>query len=184
MINATLVLPIRKRTMASKLKIKDDSVMKGNSSGFTFIELMIVVTIIGILASISIPKYNIYRSQSHIVEGMVLAAPFTAAISDYYSYHGTFPVSNQSLALPTADAFAGEYVKGIEVVDGAIQITFRSDYEGGSMLSLRPAVVMSYPPADSLSWLCGYVTPIDGMRAYGENKTDIPRYYLPPNCHQ
>lgn len=158
--------------------------MKSVSSGFTFIELMIVVTIIGILASISIPKYSIYRSQSNIVEGMVLAAPFTSAIADYYSYHGTFPANNQSLAMPSADAFAGDHVKEIEVVNGAVQITFRDDYEGGNKLSLRPAVVASYPPADSLSWLCGYVTPIDGMQAYGDNKTDIPRYFLPPNCHQ
>lgn len=161
-----------------------NTTMYKSYDGFTLIELMFVVSIIGILAAMAIPNYTVYRTQADIVESMVLSAPLTTAVTDYYSFHGTFPATNSSLELPGPRAFGGKNVEGIEVVDGAIHIHFRNSYGGGTQLSLRPVVVAAYPPSGTMSWLCGHVNPANGMVAYGEDRTDIPDHLLPPNCYQ
>ena len=158
--------------------------MKRVCEGFTLIELMFVVSIIGILASMAIPYYSVYRNQANIVEGMVLAAPLTTAVSDYYSYHGVLPASNRSMALPGPRAFGGEHVEGIEVVNGAVHIHYRKAYDDGKLLSLRPVLVAAYPPSATMSWICGRVDPVEGMVAHGEDRTNIPEHLLPQNCYQ
>ena len=73
--------------------------MNKNESGFTLIELMIVVAIIGILASISISAYQNYTIRAQLSEGLTLAGQAKQAVSEYYSQHGTKPLMQAALYL-------------------------------------------------------------------------------------
>ena len=93
--------------------------MKGRESGFTLIELMIVVAIIGLLASIALPAYNSYSIRAQVSEGLALTAPVKTAVAEYVNDYGDFPEDNGEAALEEATEYAGSYVSSISV-DGAV----------------------------------------------------------------
>ena len=67
--------------------------MKKVQQGFTLIELMIVVAIIGILAAVAIPSYQDYTKRAHVSEGMALAGAAKTGVAEYYSSEGTYPTN-------------------------------------------------------------------------------------------
>src|SRR5277367_1375398 len=99
--------------------------MKTLQKGFTLIELMIVIAIIGILAAIAIPAYQNYTIRSQVTEGLSLAAGWKTAISEFYSQNGTFPVSSvvgngSKTVLGVTGATVGKYVSSVTVINGTI----------------------------------------------------------------
>ena len=153
--------------------------MQIKNHGFTLIELMLVIAIISILASIAIPNYQIYLKRAKISEAFVLVTAITQTIGEYYSYHGQFPQNNQVTNLP--DNLKGQYVKNIQIENGAIHLSFNKSLENAT-LTLRPAIIVVSPPSNILLWVCGYATGIKGTTIIGENKTDIKQEYLPSIC--
>src|SRR6201989_1057195 len=103
--------------------------LKQVQKGFTLIELMIVVAIIGILAAIAIPAYQDYTIRAQVTEGLNLASSIKASVAEYYSDHGTWPtalVGNAAGQLGFINAPTGKYVSNISLAaaGGGIDITY------------------------------------------------------------
>ena len=157
--------------------------MKQLQKGFTLIELMIVVAIIGILAAIAIPAYQDYTIRAQVTEGMTLASAAKSAVSETFSNSGTAPVNRTEAGMSaTATDTAGKYVSGVEIASASIDITFGNDAHqniSGNVLSLVPHLSTD----NSVSWQCGYATPpINNAMGVGTNNTDLLTQYLPAAC--
>jgi type IV pilus assembly protein PilA len=151
---------------------------------FTLLELMIVVAIIGILATLVVPPYQDRIVQAQIQEALTLAETLQPTLAAFYKTTQTFPVDHAAADLPPPQYLIGNYVKGIVVERGAMHVTLgqRSNLRiRDKVLTVRPAVVIG-SPASPLSWLCGQAEPVEGMQAVGDNRTTVPDGLLPFAC--
>ena len=152
--------------------------------GFTLIELMIVVAIIGILASIAIPSYQDYTVRAQVVEAFTLASEIKGSVQEFRKERGRMPANNREAGIPPADKLIGNYVTSIDVVGGALHVRMGNHSNKlieGHVVTLQPLVVTG-SPASPMSWRCGRRSVPDGMEAVGENRTDIDDKFLPSSC--
>ena len=161
--------------------------MKSIQKGFTLIELMIVVAIIGILAAIAIPAYQDYTIRAQVTEGLNLASDLKAGVGEVYAQTGDFSAINlQSLlgSSATATDKSGKYVTGIDVAAGVITITYGGQANSkilGSTLALAPA---SNANGDVV-WICGKHAIPSGVVSGGSGAasgTTLLDKYMPANC--
>ena len=106
--------------------------------GFTLIELMIVVAIIGILAAIAIPAYQNYTKRSHVSEGLSLAGGAKAAVTEYYASNGKWPTSNTEAGI--SSTITGNAVTSVVVTNsGVITVTYNTKAEATKKIILQGA---------------------------------------------
>jgi type IV pilus assembly protein PilA len=119
--------------------------------GFTLIELMIVVAIIGILAAIALPAYQDYMGRSQMTEAMTLASGAKTSVAEFYSNKGEFPIGNESAGL--AASITGKYVDTVEVDGGVITATIKTDGVAAGLAGLQ-LVLSPTTSAGSVTWKC------------------------------
>lgn len=142
--------------------------MKKVQQGFTLIELMIVVAIIGILAAIAIPAYQDYIARSQVTEAANLASGLKATVADIYSNEGDFKTAKSGKSgLPLAADVTGNYVAKVAVAGGKITATMKSS---GVSEGIRGKTFVLSPitGAGSIRWDC--------------DNGNILDKYLPANC--
>ena len=169
--------------------------MKAMQKGFTLIELMIVVAIIGILAAIAIPAYQDYTIRSQVTEGLNLAGAVKAAVAETYADRGAWPAGNLEAGIVddtgAAVAPSGKYVTDIQISNGTINITYGGQANqniNAGILSLVPKVSAN----DDVIWLCGYndgtnMSPAPGdpnSGASDASSTDLAPKYVPASCRE
>src|SRR5690554_3490109 len=131
--------------------------MRKMQQGFTLIELMIVVAIIGILAAIAIPAYQDYTARSQMSEAMSLASGVRTAVSETFQATGSLPTSNALAGVAPAGSITGTYVAQVAVgANGVITATLNGaapvvERIRSATLTLTPDITSG----GSIEWLCG-----------------------------
>lgn len=152
--------------------------------GFTLIELMIVVAIMGILATMAMPSYQDRVIRTQVSEGINLAEFVRESVQEFYRKNRRFPADNAALGLPQSSQIVGNHVSSVAVVEGAVVITYGNRvnrFIAGKKLALRPAVVSGHPVVP-IAWVCGNASAPEKMQVAGRNDTDIPATQLPIDC--
>jgi type IV pilus assembly protein PilA len=131
--------------------------MKKVQQGFTLIELMIVVAIIGILAAIAIPAYQDYTIRAQVSEGLNLAGGAKAAVTEYFQDQGAFPTTNTLAGIEAKANIKGKYVDGVAVgALGAVTATYKAGGAFSANAKIDGASLV-LTPADnigSVGWGC------------------------------
>src|SRR5690554_1320901 len=109
--------------------------------GFTLIELMIVVAIIGILAAIALPAYQDYTNRAKMSEVLTFASSGRTAVAEYYQSEGVLPPDNEAAGLAAEDDITSSYVKDLTVDDGVVTVTI----QGTNVGSLDDSTVILTP---------------------------------------
>jgi type IV pilus assembly protein PilA len=145
--------------------------MKTIQKGFTLIELMIVVAIIGILAAIALPAYQDYTVRSKVTDGLNLSAAAKLAVAETYASNGAWPATNAAAGVAAANTITSKYTTSVTIGGaGVVSVLFSANMGGNPTMNGQIVTLTPTDNGGSISWLCA----IGG---------DTTRYkYMPGEC--
>ncbi|MCL5871355.1 pilin [Neisseria meningitidis] len=154
--------------------------------GFTLIELMIVIAIVGILAAVALPAYQDYTARAQVSEAILLAEGQKSAVTEYYLNHGIWPGDNSSAGVATSSKIKGKYVAGVKVEKGVITATMLSTGVNNEIKGKKLSLWAKRQDG-SVKWFCGQPVERDAPNASADavNKVtgnEIDTKHLPSTC--
>ncbi|MBH2014785.1 pilin [Neisseria meningitidis] len=157
--------------------------------GFTLIELMIVIAIVGILAAVALPAYQDYTARAQVSEAILLAEGQKSAVTEYYLNHGEWPSNNSDAGVATSTDIKGKYVKEVKVANGVITATMLSSGVNNEIKGKKLSLWAKRQDG-SVKWFCGQPVTraannaannaVTAATANGNGKIDTK--HLPSTC--
>lgn len=144
-----------------------------HNKGFTLIELMIVIAIIGVLAVIAIPAYQDYIARAQVTEAIGLTSGLKGGITDYYSAEGRCPnnSSRATFGIAKAADINGDYVSSVVVTGAVSSCTITATFKAASVakaLQSKSLTLTAQVNSGSYNWTC--------------SSSNIDKQYLPVSC--
>ncbi|HFC7182136.1 TPA: pilin [Neisseria meningitidis] len=138
--------------------------------GFTLIELMIVIAIVGILAAVALPAYQDYTARAQVSEAILLAEGQKSAVTEYYLNHGIWPSDNSAAGVASSADIKGKYVQKVEVNNGVITATMASSNVNNEIKGKKLSLWAKRQDG-SVKWFCGQ--PVQRANANGANNDEV-----------
>ncbi|HEZ3508731.1 TPA: pilin [Neisseria meningitidis] len=153
--------------------------------GFTLIELMIVIAIVGILAAVALPAYQDYTARAQVSEAILLAEGQKSAVTEYYLNHGEWPANNSSAGVATSTDIKGKYVQSVEVKNGVITAQMASSNVNNEIKDKKLSL-WAKRQNGSVKWFCGQPVTRDDtatdVAAASDKTANINTKHLPSTC--
>ncbi|HFB3211362.1 TPA: pilin, partial [Neisseria gonorrhoeae] len=152
--------------------------------GFTLIELMIVIAIVGILAAVALPAYQDYTARAQVSEAILLAEGQKSAVTEYYLNHGKWPEDNGAAGVASASTIKGKYVESVTVANGVVTAQMKPSGVNNEIKDKRLSL-WGRRENGSVKWFCGQPVTrtkadADDVKADGTKK--IETKHLPSTC--
>ncbi|HFA0919725.1 TPA: pilin, partial [Neisseria gonorrhoeae] len=152
--------------------------------GFTLIELMIVIAIVGILAAVALPAYQDYTARAQVSEAILLAEGQKSAVTEYYLNNGKWPADNGAAGVASASTIKGKYVESVTVAKGVVTAQMASSNVNNEIKGKKLSLWAKRQDG-SVKWFCGQPVTRTGdnddtVAADGTNA--IETKHLPSTC--
>ncbi|ENS7391228.1 prepilin-type N-terminal cleavage/methylation domain-containing protein [Neisseria gonorrhoeae] len=156
--------------------------------GFTLIELMIVIAIVGILAAVALPAYQDYTARAQVSEAILLAEGQKSAVTEYYLNNGKWPANNGDAGVASPGEIKGKYVKQVEIKNGVVTAQMASSNVNKEIKDKKLSLWAKREDG-SVKWFCGQPVTRANADAAKDDVTDaadgnnkIDTKHLPSTC--
>ncbi|EMT9893774.1 pilin [Neisseria gonorrhoeae] len=153
--------------------------------GFTLIELMIVIAIVGILAAVALPAYQDYTARAQVSEAILLAEGQKSAVTEYYLNNGEWPENNDSAGVANPTEIKGKYVQSVTVANGVVTAQMKPSGVNNEIKDKRLSL-WGRRENGSVKWFCGQPVKrdagADDVKDDAADKDKIETKHLPSTC--
>lgn len=153
-------------------------------SGFTLIEMMVVIAILAILATMAVPSLLNSAIRAQVKESLTFADLAKKGVGAVYAGTGEMPANNAAAAIPEANKLISNFISAVNVDNGAVTMTYGNNAHSslkGMRITIRPAIVADTPSVP-IAWVCANKRVPDGMTIKGQDLSNLKPQWLPSEC--